>query len=780
MSRLATRSTVPVLQQQPRGGTTIGHRVPWPTISDRGSYVIWTRHPAALGLAAAVVAFHTAPVRGQRSQDPGWPDPGMLPRPEARVLPSGVRLTVDGRLDEAAWSLAPPITEFVQAQPETGAPATERTVVRLLYDRDRLYIGAICYDSDPNGLVIKTLEHDYPGVLSEDMDSFGFSLDTFLDRRNSFLFFINPRGGLKDGQSFNDGTTRDYGWDAIIDVRTAVHDSGWSVEVAIPWTTLRFDPTRENQSWGANFLRRIRRKNEVSYWAPLERRDRIFLMSQAGTLQGLPKIRAGRNLTVKPFVLAGRTTGDSLQTEDRGTEADAGVDLKYGITPRITLDLSYRTDFSDADVDAEQVNLTRFPTFFPEQREFFLENSGIFTLGDASAPGAPRTGTSMRDFVLFHSRTIGLRNRRPVPLFGGARVTGRAESFEFGLLDVQSESFNGDPAENFSALRLRRNILGNSDVGVLVTNRQTTGAGDDVYNRSVGGDVNMRLAQSLFVNSYVAVTDADGVSDEAARMAVGWRDRVWDASAMMRHVGTAFEPGMGFISRTGIRQWYATFGAHPRPPVAKVLEVNPYAEIDYITDLDGDRVSSDGALGFGVTFEDGGSLSLQYHDRRERLDLPFRVRPEATIPVGDYHYREASASYQSSEGRSLSGRVAVSGGGYFNGSRFSLSGSTSWQPDYHLTIEGSATHNALTIDGTDFTADLYSARIKYAYSTTLYLGAFVQYNADVDQVVTNVRANLIHAPLSDFFLVFTERRDVGAGIVLERVLTAKVTKLLAF
>ncbi|MBI2071453.1 MAG: carbohydrate binding family 9 domain-containing protein, partial [Gemmatimonadetes bacterium] len=623
-------------------------------------------------------------------------DPEKMPRPETRAIRATSKIEIDGRVDEPAWRAAVPITEFIQAQPSTGAPATERTEVRLVYDDARLYISAICYDSDPRrGWITKTIERDYPGVISEDMDAFGVGLDTFLDRRSSFLFLVNPRGGLKDGQTFNDGTSRDYGWDGIVDVKTTVHDSGWTVEMAIPWNTLRFDPTRAPQSWGVNFSRRVRRKNEVAYWAPLARRDRIFLMSAAGTLLDLPRIPKAQNLWVKPFMLGRHVTlapspvGTTPVPIDTGYGADAGGDVKWGITPRTTLDLTFRTDFSDADVDQEQVNLTRFPLFFPEQREFFLENSGTFTFGDVTAPGAPRSGASLRDFTLFHSRTIGLRSGRPVPLWGGARLTGRAENLEFGLLDVQSQAFAGGAAENFSVARLRRNVLRNSDVGLLVTNRQTTGDTSDAYNRALGADLNMRAAQYLFLTSYVALTRRPGTGGEAGRLAVGWRDRLWDASGMFRYAGDEFNPGMGFVRRRGIRHWYGTFGAHPRVPVAGVLEINPFAEADYVTNLSGGRETWDGTLGFGVTFRDGGVLNLRYDDRRELLEQTFQVRTGIAIPAADYHFREASASYQASEGRMLSGNVGVSGGGYFTGNRFTVNGGVSWQPDYHVTLDAS-------------------------------------------------------------------------------------------
>jgi hypothetical protein len=730
-------------------------------------------------LAVVATLLTSAPAAAQTQG--ALTDPETWPRPETRIGP-GTGIVIDGRLDEAAWREADPITRFVQAQPDEGHPASETTEVRIVHDAGYLYLGVLCHDSEPDELVVQTLERDFPGVLSEDMDTFGVTLDTFLDRRNSFIFFVNPRGGVKDGQGFDDGRIRDYGWDGVVEVKTTVHDGGWTAEIAIPWKTLRFDPGRDRQTWGMNLLRRIRRKNEVSYWAPLDRRDRFFRMSKAGTVRGLRQLPAGRNLTVKPFALATRSSGRSLAGDASGNELDAGVDVKYGITPQLTVDLTYRTDFSQVEVDQEQVNLTRFPLFFPERREFFLENSGTFAFGDVdNGPGSPRSGTSLRDFTLFHSREIGLDQGRPVPLLGGARLTGRIGGLELGILDVQSETFEDRPAENFAAVRLRHRLFDNSDVGLIFTNRESTGTNDgDAYNRAIGADSNLRFGVGLFLNSFLAVTHTPEARDEAARVAVGYRDRFWNASMAFRHVGNAFDPGIGFVRRRGIRDAYATLGVHPRPSVERLLEVNPYVEVRYIEKLASGLETRTGRLGLGIVFQDGGRLNASYTDRFERLDEPFPVRPESPIPIGDYRFGEASLRYSSSQGRRLSTELEVSGGGYFGGRRFTVSGSARWQPDYHVTLEAAATHNALTVQGRSFSADLYSARAKIAYSTSLYFGAFVQYNAEAEQLVTNVRVNFIHAPLSDFFLVLTERRDISGGGVLERFATAKITRLVAF
>ncbi|MBI2833793.1 MAG: carbohydrate binding family 9 domain-containing protein [Acidobacteria bacterium] len=709
-------------------------------------------------------------------------DNEKMSRPTGYAAPVTSPVVVDGHLREAAWEQAPEITNFVQSMPKAGAAATERTVVRVLYDDKRLYIGAICYDSKPTEVVIKTLERDLPGLSTHELDIFGVYLDTFLDRRNAFLWLINPRGAYRDGQSFNDSRSLDFGWDGIADIKTQITEIGWTLEMAIPWTTLRFDPTRKEQTWGANFMRRVRRLNEESAWAPLDRRDRPHRMSKAGTLEKLEATRPGRNLGFKPFALARSSSGAALATADRGTSFDGGLDFKYGITPRMTIDLTYRTDFSHVEVDREQVNLTRFPLFFPELRDFFIENSGTFQFGDVAERNY-RTGSSTRDFTLFHSRQVGLNRGRPVPVVGGGRLTGHAGDFEVGLLNVQTEAFENDPAENFMVLRLRRNI-GASDIGVLFGNRQATGAlSDQRYNRSFGADANVKLFDNLIVNSYAAFTQVPGISgdNKAARLAVGWRDKLWDTTAFVRHIGDAFTPGIGFVQRTNIRHYYATFGAHPQPRIPKILEVNPYVEGHYITNLRKGFVETRTATGgFDVSFLDGGILRLEYNDRFERLERPFPVRSDVVIPVGSYAYREATAGYSSNAARPLSGTAEVSGGGYYDGHRNTIGGSVLWEVNYHLSFNVSATHNAISAQGRSFSADVYAVRAKYAPTTRLFFGAYVQYNAATDQLVTNLRTNFIHAPLSDLFVVYTERRDATGKGIQERLVTVKLTKWLQF
>ena len=707
-----------------------------------------------------------------------WPvDPETAPRPVARATFTPEPIVVDGRLTEDAWKTGEPVTELVQREPRTGYPGTERTEITFLYDQDAVYVGAVFHDADMGGLMYGGLENDFQPTAG---DMFVVTLDTFRDRRNGFVFAIDPSGAVWDAQISNDGRTVNRAWDGVVHVKTEVTDTAWVVEMAIPLTTLRFDPSRVEEGWGLQLLRRIRRKNEWLYWAPLDRAYNGFFVSRAGALVGLSGLRQGRNLTVKPYLLAEDVSGTLTAGADEGKGYDAGVDLKYGLTPGVTMDLTYRTDFAQVEVDQEQVNLTRFPLFFPEQRDFFLENAGIFTFGDARDRSL-RTSTALRDFVLFHTRRIGLAGGRPIPIVGGGRITGRLDRYEFGLLNMQTESAGETPSENFTALRLRRNILRNSEAGVILLNREAIGA-DGGYNRSYGADLNLHFLGRLFIDSYLAGTEGSGEDADgtAGRISVGWRDRLWNTSAFVKRVGRNFGPGLGFVPRRGIHHFYGTVGVHPRPRASWLQEVNPFAEVDYITDLRSALETRIVNLGFVVKFWDSATLSFEYEDRYERLEEPFRVFQGAVIPAGSYDFRDVSVRYQTGLGRDLNGNVRVSSGGFFDGEKRSVGLGADWRLRYDLKLELLLDRNEVELPDASFTADVGAVRVEYAFSTRLFGSAFVQYNAESDQMVTSIRVDLRYSPLSNVFLVYTKRRDLRASVLLERLFSLKATRLLAF
>ncbi|HXV86166.1 MAG TPA: DUF5916 domain-containing protein [Gemmatimonadales bacterium] len=705
-------------------------------------------------------------------------DPDAAPRPVAVAVFTADRITIDGMPDESAWATAPPITDFIQGVPFTGMPATQRTVARVLYNAEHIYISAVCYDTGIEGMMVAGLEHDFnPGSG----DVFGVTLDTYLDRRNSFLFIMNPGGALRDEHTSNDSRNVNAAWDAIATVRTAVTDSAWFVELDIPLTTLRFDRNRDEQSWGMNLLRRVRRANESSYWAPLDRRYVVHRMSRAGTLVGLKGLRGGRNLTVKPYVVGHGSRGTLAADPSGSSRGDAGGDVKFGVTPGLTLDLTARTDFSQTEVDQEQLNLTRFSVFFPERRDFFVENAGAFQFGDVVERNY-QMGSSPQEFSLFHSRRIGLRDGRPLPILGGARLTGRVGAQELGLLTMQTRGTADAPAENFSVARLRRNVLGNSDVGVILLNRQPTGASGGPANRSYGIDANFRALGNLVVNSYLAASDAEGTSSDglAGRVSVAWRDRLWNTSAMVKQVDATFDPGLGFVRRRDMRHLYGTVGLHQRPPLDWIQELNPLLEVDYITNVAGVLETRQTLAGLGVTFTEGGNLDVEVRDQFEQLADSFSIFPGVTIPPGGYGFRDMSVSYGSSERRRLTGRVSVTAGEFWSGTRRAVQLGASWRPRHNLFLELSANRNDVRLPEGSFLADLASARVRFAASTRLFGSAFVQYNAESEQLISNVRLNWRHAPLSDAFVVLVDRRHAPSNTVLERSLALKVTRLFAF
>ncbi len=713
------------------------------------------------------------------AQTPPPVDVEAAPRPEAVATRVKTPIVLDGVLDEPAWAAAPVLGGFIQSRPDRGLPATEETEVRILYDDENLYVGVELADREPDKLIIPSLEQDFE---SGNSDIFGITLDTFHDRRNAFMFLVNPKGAVKEAQDFDDSRQENAAWEGIFEVRTRVHEGGWTVEWAIPFTTLRFDPRRDPQDWGMNMMRRIRRKNEESYWAPLDQRDRIHKMSKAGTLRGLTGLRAGRNLIVKPYAVASRAEGGAGGESGRGSP-DAGLDLKYGVTPRLTLDLTWRTDFSQVEVDQERVNLTRFSLFFPERRDFFTENSGVFSFGDITERNY-RSGSSLSDFTLFHSRRIGLdASGQEVPIVGGGRLTGRTAGLEIGALDMQTRAARGLPEENFAVLRAKRTVEGVGDFGAIFVNRQATD-GSGSFNRTYGVEANLAPHRYLRIDSYLSrVDDATATgSDWAGRVWVGWRDPFWNVSASIKQVGDGFVPRVGFVRRRGVRQEYGTVGVHVRPAsIGWLNEVNPFTEMGYTTDLSGRLLSRSWTGSLDVSYRDGGSFGFDLVDDFERLDEPFAVRPDAVVPAGDYAFRTARVSAGTSAGRPLWARVSLANGGFYDGRRTTLSLSGQWRVDYHLAFDFSGERNEVSLpDAADFAANVYGLRAIFAASTRFFTSAFVQYNALTEEVVTNVRLDYIHAPLSDLFLVYTERRDRTSGAPTDRLLSFKVTKAMAF
>ena len=743
----------------------------------------------AVQIGLLLLAF-APPAQGQeppsisRGEGPGvgrsYPiDPLTAPRPSMKAVRTKSPIVIDGRLDERAWDLADVATDFVQSQPQPGHAASERTEVRVLYDSEKLYISAVCHDSEMDEVIIPGLEREFDPRSG---DLFALAIDPFHDERNSFVFISHPMGAERDEQTFDNSRQIIVAWEGVWDAEATMNDSTWIVEMEIPFSTLRFDHSDGIQDWGINFVRIIRRYNEWDYWAPLARHEILHQMVRAGDLTGFEGIEAGRNLKVKPYGLGGHSTGDRVSEDSEGSRLTSGLDVKYGLTPGLTMDLTVNTDFAQVELDEAQVNLTRFSLFFPERRDFFIENQGTFNFGDVPERGY-RMGATLRDFSLFHSRRIGLtQDGRSITILAGGRVSGRIGSSNVGILSMQTQSLDSLPSENFVVARVRQDVLGNSDVGVLFVNRQATTGVERPHSWSFGVDANIRPIDHLVFNTYVAGTRSPGQESDgmAAKFGAAWRDNFWNTSFFAKQVDEEFNPAVGFIRRRNIRHYYATLGVHHQPGARWIQEINPFIEADYITNfssvLETRRITSGATLTLGSS----AAITAQVNDQFERLEEPFVIPGATVIEPGDYTFRDATISYTTSGNSNLSGNASVTFGGFWDGTRRTFQLGGSWRPRYDLYLNLSLERNEIDLPQAAFSAGLGGLRVRYAFNTALFWSAFVQYNTQTEEFVTNLRGQYRYGPLSDIFIVFTERRDTSRNLTLDRSVALKMTKMLAF
>ena len=706
---------------------------------------------------------------------------GQEPQTNGRVVTATYiesTITIDGNLTEPAWETAQPAEDFIQKDPEEGKPATERTVVRVLYDKENLYIGAYCYDRTPKQIVIHDITRDFVPLQE---DQFVILLDTFHDKRNGLVLITTPKGGQRDNQFLNEGRDVNVNWDGVWYVESRIHENGWTAEFSIPFKTLRFH--KENvQVWGINFYRIIRRRNEFSTWSPVPRRYNPFQASRAGELRGLQGIKEGRNLKIKPFALGGLNHFSSRENRNDG-KFEGGVDVKYGLTPSLTLDLTLNTDFSHVEVDTQQVNLTRFPLFFPEKREFFLENAGLFQLGETYRVGPPRNNEA----ILFFSRRIGLTQKgEPVPILGGVRLTGRAGPYYLGLINIQTRSEEATPANNFTVGRFRRDILSNSDVGFLFTNRQSGQHSD--YNRVFGADVNFKFFRDLKINALLGKTQTPGLRGDngIGKVEMQWQDNLFHFIGSYLDIQKNFKPEMGFVRRPGRKILHHEFGIRPRLQRTTRLgsiirEFIPLVVSDYAILPNGETETKFLRSLFRIEFQDGGAFETQYNQNFERLTQPFEIplRRGTTIPIGDYRFNEFVVWYFSDKSKLFSIDGQYNKGDFYDGKKTTLNLEGRFQPGFRFSTSVEYERNNVKLPQRSFITDLVGFRMNYTFTPRMFLNAFIQYNSDTNQVSSNIRFRLIHHPLSDLFLVYSEQRDVQQERA-DRSISFKYTHLLNF
>ncbi len=695
--------------------------------------------------------------------------------PKAIAVQVPVAPTIDGRLDDGAWAGAAVLTDFVQREPMEGRPVSERTEVRVVYDGGALYVGAWMYDADPSSLVVGQTLRD---ASVNDSDAFLMVIDTYLDRQNGFVFGTTPAGIEYDGQISNEGQGGGRGgggrqqrgsgggfnlnWDGSWQVATSTDELGWYAEMRIPFSTLRYGEGGE-QTWGLNFERNIRRNNEQSVWAPIPRQFNLYRVSMAGTLD----LRAPtkRVVTVSPYMLADGFKDYTVAAPDADFGTRIGGDAKVGINQSLTLDLTVNTDFAQVEVDDQQVNLTRFSLFFPEQREFFLEGRENFSFGTPQGRGGGGGGPPLA--LLFFSRSIGLgSDGTPVPLDVAAKLTGKIGRTRIGILNAQTGDTDDLASDNFTVVRLQQEIFARSRIGMLMTNR--TGGG--TFNRVAGADGDFTFYKHLNVRGFVARA-TDTYIDEpawAGQGAVSWNSDRWNFSGDVLRISPDFRTDVGFILRRDIvRQAYRA-GWSPRPRTDWIRQIRITGNFEQISDTSGSLQSREQGMFVNFSLESGDSFFVNFDDTFERLEEPFRihrdeVNPErdVTIPVGDYDFQEVTAGFNLFRGRSLSGRFSVGRGGFFSGDRTTVRLSPSLRIGQRIQTSGSYTYNRIDLEQGKFSTHLVNGRLSYSFNDRWLTDTLIQYSNTSDMLTLFVRLDYIYRPNDDLFLVYQQTAALG-------------------
>ena len=713
-------------------------------------------------------------------------------------------LRVDGQLDERVYQTVPPITDFIQQSPDEGAPATEKTEAWIMFDERSLYAAGRIWDSaPPSEWVANEMRRDTAQLRQN--DTFALVLDTFYDRRNGVAFYTNALGAIADFALTNEGNPNSD-WNPVWDVRTGRFDGGWTVEMEIPFRSLRYRPGPE-QVWGVQLRRNVRRKNEWAYVTQIPisagaGAAGIFRVSDAATLVGLEVPGGSRNLEVKPYGISGLSTDLNASPPRRNVgDGDVGIDVKYGITQNLTADFTYNTDFAQVEADEQQVNLTRFSLFFPEKREFFLEGRGIFDFARGGIGGGSR-GALRRGGggffgggnapTLFYSRRIGLQSGSIVPIVGGGRVTGKIGAFDVGGLSIQTddETISGADMTNFTVMRVKRDILRRSSIGAIFTNRSASLEGDG-SSQAYGMDATFSLYENVSVLTYVAKTRTPGRNgeDTSYQGRVDYSGDRYGFQAEHLLVEDNFIPEVGFLRRDNFRRTYTTGRFSPRPQSLEAIrQFRLEGSFDYIQTADTNRLETrQSQLGFSAEFNNSDSVGVSVVDSYEFLPSEFTPGPGVTFPVGGYRFVDVEGSYSLGAQHRFSGTFTARAGEYFDGDIRSVGISSGRLGiTQQFSVEPTVSVNWVDTPHGSFRTDLIVSRVNYTFTPRMFFSGLVQYNSANDTISNNLRLRWEYSPGSELFVVYTEDRDTDSLLpnrfseLRNRGLVVKVNRLFRF
>ena len=674
----------------------------------------------------------------------------------------------DGIVNDAAWQLIEPATDFVQQQPEEGVKATEKTEVRFGFDDKNLYIGVICFDSRPNDIVVTQNRRD--GNLTES-DSIQIVLDSFHDKHNGFIFGTSPAGIEYDAQvskggqgdanagrpTGNAGSVQNPGaaalnlnWDAVWTVKSQITARGWESEMVIPFETLRYLPGKD-KTWGLQIQRNLRRRNEQSFWSPVSRAFELTQLDAAGDLGGLD-LALHRNLQVLPYALGGLNTDYTRAGDPTKFDKQAGVDLKYNLTASLTLDATVNTDFAQVEVDEQQINLTRFDVFFPEKRPFFLENSGTFDFG------------TPQETEIFFSRRIGIDGAGgEVPIDGGVRVSGTVGRYEVGFLNMKTREVGGIvPANDYAVVRVKRQLSNRSSIGAIAVNRQTVTSGSNsrAYNRTFGADAAIGIGRYINWQSFYAISNTPHLSGSNYAFATAFKYDNSHHQLVLSYKDTEknFNPEVGYVPRANYFRPTAAYRRTFYPHDSKIRSIFPHFQLSrWYTPGTRDIESGYYHFDYSMNWQNGASLTVPLNSYFERLDKPFQVFPGVKILPGRYQYTQLAPSYTTNQSARIYGSVGGIYGQFYNGTQKSVSLAGSIRKGEKLLWSGTYVHNIIDLPVGDFSTDLIGFRFNWSFTPKSYFQSFTQYNSTTHQVSTNLRFALLSTSSNGLYVVFNTR-----------------------
>lgn len=674
------------------------------------------------------------------------------------------KIEIDGDHDEDAWDEATYISNFTQRELDEGQPATEETRVAVLYNDTHLYIGVEALESNPEGIIAKESRRDFSW---QSEDNFEIILGPFDDKRSGYLFVVNPNGAIADVLVTDDGAGFNRDWNGVWQAAVEIDDEGWFIEIEIPFSTLKF-PDSDEQVWALNMERNIRRKNEQVLWQGWSRDYDLEKLSQAGTLTGLKGIRSATKWELKPYITAGI---EKERGEKRKEKWDIGGDLNYQLSPIMKLNVTLNTDFSQVEADREEINLSRFDLFFPEKRDFFLDGKNLFEFN---------LGSSAQTF---YSRRIGLKNRKEIPILGGARITGKAGDTNIGLLSIQEAEKDSLHSTNYSVIRVKQNILDQSNIGFIVTSKNNTKRHSLLY----GVDANYRTSD-LFENKNFAVGAAISqsfIKNEKNKDNTGYyayatypNDNIYFQLSTSR-IMQNYNPEVGFLRRKDYKLYSSELELNPRPDwfsFIKSIPVKPF-EIDYyISDSDNELESMEFEFSpIGVEFASGDAAEFNILRLFDKPTETFEIIDELFIPAAEYWYTRYEIAAETFEGRRLFSELQYSWGDFYSGERREFEINLGLNLHERLNLSADWERNYIKLSSETFTTDEIGSRLEYAFNPTLNTSIFSQWNNEDEEMILNFRINWI--PRAGSFFYFVVNQEYATGNTFSAINTTVLTKL---